>query len=102
MIVRVALFFAAVVVWARGRPLWFVFTNCVRSSIRLWAVTVVGTTSCAVAMGFVRAGAAGLVTVGTVGLLCAKRNACMSQKNHRAIGYSVGSKSVIIRMHRQQ
>jgi hypothetical protein len=85
MIVRVALFFAAVVVGARGRPLWFVFTNCVTSSIRRWAVTVSGTTSCAIAMGFVRAGAAGLVTVGTVGLLFSKKNAYMSQKNHRAI-----------------
>ena len=33
-------------------------------------------------MGFVHAGAAGLVTVG---LLCHKRYAYMSQKNHRAI-----------------
>ena len=33
-------------------------------------------------MGFVRAGAAGLVTVG---LLFSKKNAYMSQKNHRAI-----------------
>ena len=85
MIVRVALFFAAAGVGARGRPLWLVFTNCVTSSIRRWAVTVSGTTSCAIAMGFVRAGAAGLVTVGTVGLLFSKKNAYMSQKNHRAI-----------------